>query len=224
MHEAPLRRPARRLARAAWLCACLAFGCTGLEEEPDRADPFPDFDTPEKEERERRQWFSSSVFVTDRGSQDQDGIDDGIGMTLGGGYDLVGDPLRFAFEGEIGWSGHDTNWQPLDPQDSDNVTLFLVSMGGRLWLRPNERQPISPYLRAGGFGRFLVTFYGLEDEEYLNKPADFDESILGVYWGAGLQVRFAPGAEFGPYFLRLHPTDGSDGDEVLIGLGAQFGF
>ncbi len=175
-----------------------------------------------------REWFSASVVGVDRRASlpgsGADGIGDGFGLTLGGGYDLVGDPLRLAFEGELGWTLHDTDWMPIDPDDGDNVALFLGSMGLRLWLRPGPSELLSPYLRIGGFGRWL---WDLEDvdEGYAAKPAGVAETVWGVYYGAGLQFRFAPGSYFGPYALYLDGLgDERDVDELLIGLGSTFRF
>jgi len=210
----------RALLRLGLLAAGVTAGCLGPPVVDDYAESWS---RPIDRElhAEPQEWFGLRGRATIRDPEAPDGVEDSVGVDFVGGWDLVGRRLRLSLEGQVGWSRHDTNWTPAFDRSSDDLDLLLVGLGLRLWLLPSAGRRFSPYVRAGGFG--LYSLDDVDDEFVAGVPADYDESVYGGYVGGGLEVRYAPGCYFGPFYTYYHSEDGQLVQHA-IGLGTRFRF
>ena len=168
-----------------------------------------------------REWFSLQGQAVIRNPEQDDGVDDALGVSLIGGWDLIGDRVRLSLEGQVGWSRHDTQWTEALDRGSDDLDLLLVGLGLRLWLLPAAGRRFAPYVRAGGFGLYALD--DVDDEFTAGVPADFDENVYGGYVGGGLEVRYASGCYLGPFFTHYRSENGRL-EINAVGLGARFRF
>ena len=164
--------------------ACLLLA--GCVLPPPPADDFaeswsrPDSDVVRADPRE---WFTLQGQAILRDPEAPDGVDDSAGVAFVGGWDLIGERVRLALEGEVGWSRHDTNWTPAPDRSRDDLDLLLVGLGLRVWFLPSAGRRFAPYVRAGGFGLYALD--DVDDEFTAGVPADFDETVYGGYVGGG---------------------------------------
>lgn len=200
------------------LLVALAAGCAAPVQ--DYAENFG-WGRDEPVTAEPDEWFALQGGALLRDPDRPDGVDDGGAVDLVGGWDLVGDRLRFGLEGQVGWSGHDTNWTPEPGRSNDDLSLLTVGLGVRLWWRPAPGHRFAAYVRAGGFGQYTLDDVG--DEFVAGVPADYDETVYGGYAGGGIEFRYAPGCYLGPFYTHYWSEDGRL-ELSAIGLATRFRF
>lgn len=184
--------------------ALLASACRGL---PPAQDP-PYY--PQRAERtySGREWFALGLAIVDRGSDEAPEIEDAVGLTLDGGYELSRGAWRPSIEIGTTWADHEFD----GPEGSIDVDFWRVSFGMHLALRV-EDQPLVPWIRAGFFYRWSDA-----DEDEVT-----DQDGRGHYLGAGFDLAVEPGLGIGPA-VTWYRGDEDDVEELFYGLTARFRF
>jgi hypothetical protein len=158
-----------------------------------------------------REWLETSASAYDRQDEALDGVDDGFGVGLGGGYDLVVEgPLRAGFELFGNWSRHDVD-DPSGLIENPRLDVWRLGMGGRFSLHPRGG-PVGLYVRGGLMYR--------EEEE--NDVLGVEEDQLARYVGGGLEL-ISNGVAFGPYVLFTEGVE-DEREELVVGVSARFLF
>ena len=153
---------------------------------------------------EGREWFSLGFPIADR--EPDAAVDDGVGLTLDGGYELTRTAVRPSIEAGGSWSGHDVDGT------KDDLDAWRVSMGFRVALH-ELGAPVLPYARGG-------TFYRWSD---LDDGLVVEDDGWGWYWGLGLDFLTEPGVAFGPFFTSYEGVE-EDLEERFFGFEAVFRF
>jgi hypothetical protein len=158
-----------------------------------------------------REWLEVRGGVYDPRSRTGPEVDEGFGVSIGGGLDFNADPLRVSWEIAGAWAPHDVNVLPTDPDD-DEVDLDVVrlSTGLRATLTL-QNAPLGAYVHGG---------FAWRNED----SSDFaytENDQWGTYVGAGLEWWYAPNATLGPAFCRFD-GDEDDLEELWFGLVARF--
>jgi hypothetical protein len=158
-----------------------------------------------------REWFSGGISSIDRRGADEGVVDDALGFTIEGGYDLILEPVRAGLELGVTWSFHDMADAPTSLTD-DGVDVARYLMGGRVTV---DLPPLNSvvYVRSGFYHR----------DQRADQPTAADADGRGTYVGGGLDFWIDGRSRMGP-FLMWYEDDEQDLQDLVIGLSATFYF